>query len=195
MKKLIVCSLIVAMLLTGVSYSSEGASKPVEEGVKLPEISLAAVEISDISSSMSAEVSPEPQSLDSPLTSEEPVFVTEESAVSDEEVELLALLTMAEAEGESEYGQRLVIDVVLNRVDSPYFPNDIYSVIWQKNQFSPMRNGRVKVCYIKEELVQLVREEMESRTDWNVIFFRTKRYHNCGVPMFQVGAHYFSSYD
>ena len=37
--------------------------------------------------------------------------------ISDEELELLALVTMAEAEDESELGKRLVIDTVLNRVD------------------------------------------------------------------------------
>ena len=49
----------------------------------------------------------------------------QEPVVSKKEKELLAVITMAEAEGESERGKRLVIDTVLNRVDSKKFPNTI----------------------------------------------------------------------
>ena len=112
-----------------------------------------------------------------------------------EEIELIALCVMAEAEGECEYGQRLVIDVILNRVDDPHFSDTIYDVIYQKNQFSGMYGDRITRCYVKDELVQLIREELENRTDYDVVFFRTGHYHSYGVPMFQVGAHYFSSYD
>ena len=115
--------------------------------------------------------------------------------VTQEEIELIALCVMAEAEGECEYGQRLVIDVILNRVDDPHFPDTIYDVIYQKNQFAGMYGDRITRCYVKDELVQLVREELENRTDYDVVFFRTGHYHSYGVPKFQVGAHYFSSYD
>ena len=40
--------------------------------------------------------------------------------LTQEEIELIALVTMAEAEGECEYGQRLVIDTILNRVCKNY---------------------------------------------------------------------------
>lgn len=115
--------------------------------------------------------------------------------LTDEEVELIALLTMAEAEGEPEEGQRLVIDTVLNRVDSPYFPDTVYDVVYQKNQYSSMWGDRVTRCYVKEELCELVREETKERTNYEVVFFRTKHYHSFGVPMFQVGHHYFSKYE
>lgn len=115
--------------------------------------------------------------------------------LTDEEVELIALLTMAEAEGEPEEGQRLVIDTVLNRVDSPHFPDTVYDVVYQKNQYSSMWGDRVTRCYVKEELCELVREETKERTNYEVVFFRTKHYHSFGVPMFQVGNHYFSKYE
>lgn len=118
-----------------------------------------------------------------------------ENIVSDADVELLALLTMAEAEGECEKGQRLVIDTVLNRVDNPHFPDNIYDVVYQKNQYCGMQPPRIDRCWVKDELVQLVREELENRTDYDVIFFRTERYSDYGVPMFQIEHHYFSSYD
>ena len=117
-------------------------------------------------------------------------------SVSKEDIELLALLTMAEAEGEPEEGKRLVIDTVLNRADfGGEFPNSIRGVIYQRNQFSSMWNGRVDRCYVMDEIVQLVIEELDNRTNYDVIFFNAGHYSQYGVPMFQVGNHYFSSYN
>lgn len=45
--------------------------------------------------------------------------------ISNDDIELVALVTMAEAEGECEEGKRLVIDTILNRVDSASFPNTV----------------------------------------------------------------------
>lgn len=119
----------------------------------------------------------------------------EESMVPEEDIELIALVTMAEAEGECEEGKRLVIDTILNRVDSEHFPNTIYDVIYQPNQFSSMWNGRVDRCEVREDICQLVREEITSRTNYDVMFFTAGEYSAYGVPMFQVEHHYFSSYD
>lgn len=113
--------------------------------------------------------------------------------VSDYELDLLALVTMAEAEGESELGKRLVISTVLNRVDSDDFPDTISDVIWQPNQFTSMWNGRADRCKVTDEIRQLVREEMESRTNSKVLYFHANEYGNYGTPMFQVENHYFSS--
>lgn len=122
-------------------------------------------------------------------------FVQPETILSEEEIDLLAILTMAEAEGESERGKRLVIDTVLNRIDSEHFPDTVIDVIYQKNQFTSMWNGRFKRCYVREDIRQLVVEELMTRTDHDVIFFRTGRYSTHGSPMFREGAHYFSSYN
>ena len=114
---------------------------------------------------------------------------------SREEIELLALVTMAEAEGEPEEGKRLVIDTILNRVDHGYFPDTISEVIYQKGQFSSMWNGRVDRCYISDDICKLVEEEIESRTNSDVIFFHAGRYSDYGSPILQIGNHYFSSYN
>ena len=115
--------------------------------------------------------------------------------ISEADIELIALVTMAEAEGESEEGKRLVIDTILNRVDSEHFPDTVRGVIYQKNQFSSVWGDRINRCYIRDDIVQLVREELVSRYNSDVIFFRTQRYSSYGVPMFKVGNHYFSSYN
>ena len=118
----------------------------------------------------------------------------EEPSMSEEDKKLLALVTMAEAEGECEKGQRLVIDTILNRVDSKRFPNTVREVIYQKNQFTSMWNGRVDRCYVKKDIYKLVEEELESRKNSEVLFFTAGRYGDYGTPMFSVGNHYFSKY-
>lgn len=120
--------------------------------------------------------------------------VEEESILSDEEIDLIALITMAEAEGESEEGKRLVIDTILNRVDHERFPDTVEGVIYQKAQFSCVWNGRVDRCYVSEEICELVREELENRTNSDVIFFTAGQYGKYGTPLFVEGNHYFSSY-
>lgn len=121
--------------------------------------------------------------------------VTKEELLSEEDISLIALVTMAEAEGECEKGKRLVIDTILNRMDSEYFPDTAYDVIYQPYQFSSMWNGRVDRCEVREDICQLVQEELEVRTNYDVIFFTAGCYSDYGVPMFQVENHYFSSYE
>lgn len=115
-------------------------------------------------------------------------------SLTDEEIDLLALVTMAEAEGEPEEGKRLVIDTILNRVDSDRFPDTVYDVIYQPKAFTSMWTSRVTRCYVREDIRQLVIEELQTRTNDEVIFFRTDYYHSYGTPLFQVGRHYFSKY-
>nr|DAP52908.1 MAG TPA: lytic transglycosylase [Caudoviricetes sp.] len=115
-------------------------------------------------------------------------------SLSTEEIELIALVTMAEAEGEPEEGKRLVIDTILNRVDFGEFPSTVTEVIYQPEQFSSMWNGRIDECYVMEEICQLVEEELKYRLNNEVMFFTAGGYGKFGTPMFQVGNHYFSSY-
>ena len=118
----------------------------------------------------------------------------DELPLSDCEIDLIALVVMAEAEGESEEGKRLVIDTILNRVDSEHFPNTVEEVIYQPNQFSSMWNGRADRCYATDDICQLVKEELKLRTNYDVMFFTAGHYGEYGSHMFPVGNHYFSSY-
>jgi spore germination cell wall hydrolase CwlJ-like protein len=56
----------------------------------------------------------------------------------------MASIINCEAGGESYQGKLAVGIVVMNRVDSKLFPNTIRKVIYQKGQFSPVRNGSLK---------------------------------------------------
>lgn len=116
-------------------------------------------------------------------------------SLTQEEIDLIALLTMAEAEGECELGKRLVIDTVLNRVDHECFPDTVYDVVYQKNQYSGMWGSRITKCYVMDSIVDLVKEELINRTDSNVIFFNAHHYSDYGEPYQIVGNHWFSSYD
>lgn len=119
--------------------------------------------------------------------------ISQEIYLSDGEMKLIAIITMAEAEGQSEYGQRLVIDTILNRVDSPRFPNTVRDVIYSPGQFSCVWNGRADRCYVKDEIYQLVLEECITRSNRDVVFFTAGGYAYNGVPLFQEGDHYFEA--
>ncbi|MBO8142350.1 MAG: cell wall hydrolase [Firmicutes bacterium] len=60
-----------------------------------------------------------------------------------EEVELLARVVAAEAQGEPYAGQVAVAAVVLNRTRSPQFPNSISGVIYQPHAFESVSNGLI----------------------------------------------------
>lgn len=111
-----------------------------------------------------------------------------------DDCELIALVCVAEAEGESEYGKRLVIDSILNRMDSPYFPNTIYDVVYADNppQYSCVWDGRLERVEYNEYIAKLVLEEMNNRTNNEVIYFKTNGFFNFGTPLFQEGSHFFS---
>ena len=138
----------------------------------------------------------EPEPIVEDIHEPEPIVeVEDEQILTDEEIELIALVTMAEAEGEPEEGKRLVIDTILNRVDGEYWPDTVTDVIYQKSQFTSMWNGRVNRCYVREDICQLVREELKSRTNNEVVFFTAGKYGKYGKPMFSIGNHYFARYD
>ena len=128
------------------------------------------------------------------VTMNESSVIFSDMAISEQEIRLIALLTMAEAEGECEEGKRLVIDTVLNRMDSKYFPDTVYEVVYQPNQFTSMWTDRVDRCEVRDDICRLVHEEVCSRTNYDVVFFTAGRYSDYGEPLFRVGNHYFSSY-
>lgn len=106
-----------------------------------------------------------PTTTQEPEITKEPVIETTNNSLIQskdwdaEDSYLLAKIAMAEAEGEDVEGKALVILVVLNRVWTDEFPGTIHDVIYQKNQFSPISNGRFNrvepddECYEALEMV------------------------------------------
>lgn len=66
--------------------------------------------------------------------------------ISAKDYEALTRIVEAEATGQDLTGKILIVNVVMNRVKSSKFPNNIYDVIHQSNhgkvQFSPISDGR-----------------------------------------------------
>lgn len=60
------------------------------------------------------------------------------------ELKLMSSIILCEAGGESYQGQLAVGIVVMNRVKSKSFPNTVKGVIYQKRQFSPVHQGKLK---------------------------------------------------
>lgn len=106
---------------------------------------------------------------------------------------LIAKLVLAEAEGELEMGKRLVIDTVLNRLDSSDFPNTVYDVVYQPYHYDPAWDGRIELFSELDDVFKLVVDEIQHRTNTEVLYFRTDKFHEFGTPMEQVGNHYFST--
>ena len=86
---------------------------------------------------------------------------------SENESYLLAKIAMAEAEGCSTQTKTLVIMCVLNRVESDKFPSTIEEVIFQKNQFSPIDNGRWDRVEPNEDCYEAVKVVMEAKYDYS----------------------------
>lgn len=110
---------------------------------------------------------------------------------------MLCKIAMAEAESEGVEGKALVMLVVLNRVWSEEFPDTIEEVIFQKNQFSPVANGRYdevepdKECYEALEMIQV--EHWNESQD--ALYFESKsdsKWHSENLEfLFKHGRHYF----
>lgn len=107
-------------------------------------------------------------------------------------LELLALVVEAEAGNQSELGKRLVVDVVLNRVDSEEFPDTIWEVLTQKNAFSSYWDGGVdKVWEPADTTYRAIEAELKHRTNSEVLYFTANDFGSYGQPWKKVGDHYF----
>ncbi|MFJ5760971.1 cell wall hydrolase [Neobacillus sp. NPDC093182] len=96
--------------------------------------------------------------------------------ISNEEKDLFARLVEAEAKGESYEGKVAVATVVLNRVDSPEFPNTVTEVINEvvgdAYAFSPVQNGEINNP-ASDEAIRAVEEALtrQDRLNDSVYFY------------------------
>ena len=65
----------------------------------------------------------------------------------------LSHIINAESGNQPLEGKIAVGNVVLNRVNNPTFPDTVYDVVFQKNQFSPVRNGSINLEPNEESIV------------------------------------------
>ena len=96
--------------------------------------------------------------------------------VTAEELEILQRITHAEARGEDEKGQILVVNVIMNRVKSKGFPNTIKEVVFQPNQFEPTRNGAYERAVVMPTVIAAVNKALQGADYSNgATFFRSLR--------------------
>lgn len=105
----------------------------------------------------------------------------------------LVYLVHAEASNQDITGRKLVADCVLNRVVSDKFPDSIHEVIFQENQFSPIKDGgyeRAKSNWTEEDYIAVL-EEWTDQVDYEVVYFCSNGYLPYGTPAYQYGSHFF----
>ena len=111
---------------------------------------------------------------------------------TEEEVTMIAAIIQCEAGNQSDDGQRYVADSILNRVDSPWFPNTVLEVINQPGQYATRKkaarlakSGNIPIrCYGNAIY------ELTARTNREIIYFG--RGYGSGEPLFKEGNHCFS---
>lgn len=97
----------------------------------------------------------------------------DENEFSDEEIEMLQKIAIAEAQCDSPDGMAYVIKVILNRVESDDFPNTIEDVIFQDNpvQFSTVKNGSYSKAIPNEDSMKAY--EIAKTYDIDALYFES----------------------
>lgn len=106
-------------------------------------------------------------------------------------LELLATCVEAEAANQGLEGKRLVAAVILNRVDSPEFPDNITDVITQPYHFTSYWDGAMARAEPTQETFQAVQMELEHRSNTEILYFTAGEWPSYGTHWKQVGDHYF----
>ena len=119
--------------------------------------------------------------------------VQDEQEVSQIDLDLLAALVWAEA-GDQPLPEGLcyVCDVVLNRVDSPAWPNTVADVIYQPGQFSVVNNGALNRAFgnVPQVCYDAVQSQLAGRLNYDIIYFSMNYLAN-GSFAFVHGTHWF----
>lgn len=117
--------------------------------------------------------------------------------LTDYERGLLAMVVYREARGEPEDGRRAVVEVILNRVRSPLFPDTIDGVVYQSNSVQFACAGALTTASVKElgalsvcfDTVDAVLAETEPALNWDALYFSTRK--PSSAEYMKIGNHYF----
>lgn len=94
--------------------------------------------------------------------------------ISYQDTQLLMMVASAEALNQGTDGMKKVMEVILNRVESPDFPNTIQEVIYQSGQFESVTNGAIYKAEITPEVRQALAEVEKNRNaDKDIVAFET----------------------
>jgi len=106
-----------------------------------------------------------------------PTILSQEAAsFTDEDLKLLAKITMVEAGYESYEGQLAVANIILNRVKDSRFPSTIRDVIYSGKQFPPAHNGLLDKSDPNESVMRAAKDALNGKNNIKdaVYFFNPK---------------------
>ena len=117
--------------------------------------------------------------------------IAEEILLGD--MELVAQLVEAEAGNQSFDGKCAIVDVLLNRLESPDFPDTMEEVIFQEGQFSVIANGAFdKAAWnMQESDYKAVAYEYEMHSNKTWLYFNNTENVSGSGEICQIGDHYF----
>ena len=149
----------------------------------IPAVEIETNDVEEVSQPVDTSYIPEPVA---------PVQLQEEEYY--DSLEELAVCVEAEAGNQSLEGRRMVVAVILNRVDDPGFPDTVKGVIEQKGQFTSFWDGNMaKIKEPSEKSIQAVQLELKERKYKTIFFFRGNHYSKYGSPAWKFEDHYFNS--
>lgn len=108
-----------------------------------------------------------------------PVNPYQDLQLSEKDYEALCRIVQAEAGGEDERGKILVAEVILNRVMTDGFADNVYDVIFEKSggsaQFAPTVDGRYFTVEVTEESRKAVENALHGEDfSENALFFSAR---------------------
>lgn len=122
-----------------------------------------------------------------------------ENQMSTDEYYTLLQIVEAEATGGDLTSKMMVAGVVLNRVRDSHFPDTIYDVVWEKEQFQPTSDGRIYSCEITDSTIEAVERVLQGEDySQGALFFVSRDsaeasnmnwFDESLVPMFEYGGH------
>lgn len=113
--------------------------------------------------------------------------------ITNEQLDLLERCVMAEGGGESYQCQVAIACVIINRVLSDKYPNNVEAVIKQNGQFSTWPT-MIENTTATNEVKQAVREALTSEViPEDVLYFRAGRYHKWASRYCRIDNTYFST--
>lgn len=90
--------------------------------------------------------------------------------------ELMARLVECEAGGESMEVKRMVASTILNRLNSPLFPNNLMEVMIAKNQFTPIGDGTAYDTEASEDSYLAIMDAIHTDFSNGALFFMNPDY-------------------
>ena len=107
------------------------------------------------------------------------------AGLSESDFYFISSVVEAESDrSESLEGRILIAETILNRVNSPNFPDTIPEVLQQAGQFTTVVNGRsiVERTELSDQAVIIAVREIEAGTAPEVLFFNCIGFNGYGTP-------------